>query len=113
MMRWPLVSREAYDRAVEAEHRAHLALATERERYDALLARYHDAVAPPHVLAENGSTSSPNVPRARSAVAEAIRAEAAGEPRLAAYLYKRARELRSLNPRATDEEIAGELARWD
>ena len=115
-MRWPWVSREL---AEQIEHRrADLAEEVRglREAYQILLGRYEDALRSvrPREVALTPATLPAFVPeRVRGVIAETVSAQANGDPRLAAYLHRRARELRRLNPQAPDDQIARELARWD
>lgn len=83
------------------------------ERYGSLLVMYHELalrVTNQPAVPVGILDSIVPVPRVRSVVAEAIKAQSEGDPRLARYLSKRAQELKAENKRP--EEIAAELANW-
>lgn len=48
-----------------------------------------------------------------SPITKAIRDEAAGDPRLAAFLRKRSRAIKAEHPDWEDSQIADELAKWE
>lgn len=117
----PFVSRASHDRELAALERllahaeqraddakAEAAQATrlhelESRRYDLLLAKYTDALAPkPPIVTSAGMTVKP---REKDIVAEKIRAEAGGDVRLIAHWNKLASELRGQGK--TAEEIEG------
>lgn len=76
--------------------------------YTQLFGEYVALTRPPVVVKhENGTGPA----KPRSAVAEAIRRESAGDPGLAGYLVKRAAELKAEGK--TPEEIAEALSKWD
>lgn len=99
----PWVSRELYERAVrEAE--------TWRTLYDRTAVALQDVLTPKPatIVTQNGTTDL--TPRPESVVAKAIRDEAGGDSRLAAWLRKRASQLRADGKQP--EEIAEQLRSW-
>lgn len=113
-MRWPWQSREVANqierRRVDVEER----LRDLQAKYDALL-KSHLAYLTPTTTTANGAVPSalPREPRPKSAIAAAIKQEAQGDGRLAAYLHKRARELKAEHPMMSDEGIALLLSTWE
>lgn len=102
-MKWPWVSRETYAAAVrEAE--------TWRAEYRAMQSRYFDAVTPRQPTLTYTEPANEPVKKRPSPIAAAIKQESGGDPRLAGYLRKRARELRAEGMVPAD--IAVELVRW-
>lgn len=118
-MIWPFVSREHY-RLLEHNYDqlARLAHEASAQRYADLLEKYHDlAMRQGLWKSDIGPPVEPmpsNLPEPRSTipsvVAQAIKDEAEGDPKLARWLWKRARELRAENMKP--EEIAKELRHW-
>lgn len=111
-MKLPFVSRLAYDTLAEQ------VVAAER-RYQMLLAAFTAVQTrtehSPAVTVTPTGEILPVVPppKPRSVITDVIRQEAQGDRRLTDHLRKRARELRAENPLWSDDQIAGELARWE
>lgn len=112
-MKLPWVSRRALELSQHNNQQLRLLVKEHAdERYGSLLIMYHE------LALRVSSPSAPvgildaivPVPRVRSVVGEAIKAQSEGDPRLARYLSKRAQELKAENKRP--EEIALELANW-
>ncbi len=102
-----VAEKRADDAKAEAEHATRLH-ELEFRRYGELLTLFHEATRykPPTVTVPNGVVIEP---RPKNIIAEKIRAEAGGDPRLMAHWQKFAQEQRAL--KKTDEEIAG-LIGW-
>lgn len=110
-MRFPWVSRAAFDLSQHNNQQLHLLVKEHAdERYGSLLIMYHELALRVTNQPVGSLDSILPVPRVRSVVAEAIKAQSEGDPRLARYLSKRAQELKAENRRP--EEIAAELANW-
>jgi len=133
-MRLPWVSRLAYDQMEAAWLHEIDNRANTQTRHDRLLTMYHELAlrvteppkqtvdVKPASTAEDAarlediarSAAMPLVPvsdsRVRSVIAQTIKDEAAGNPKIAQWLHKRARELRAENK--TPEEIAAALRQW-
>ncbi len=102
----------ANERALLAEARCDVVLDTlkaERERYDSLWKSYLQLTMPAPAVPERTLALVPKEPREKDPVAEAIRAESGGDPKLAAHFSKYARELK--RDGKTVEEIAA-LIGW-
>jgi hypothetical protein len=123
-MNLPWVSRLAFD--VVVTNRAQLVtalaatdsviaalrddLTAERARNDALMEKYHALALPVLPVMATPVVREPAKP---SVIAQAIRDESVGDPRLAAFLRNRSRELKLDHPDWADEQIATELTKWE
>lgn len=116
-MSFPWVSREALEQSRDEVAMLRAALSRQLDRYEALFVKY-DALA---VQAMTPVSSSPTpatvatptpqspAPREPSPVAERIRQESGGDPKLASHFWKYAAELKKQGK--SPEEIA-ELIGW-
>lgn len=117
-MRLPWVSRDVHDRCM-ASYGNDLNAAIGREqhaerRYDALLEKYDalvDRLLNPKVALAPSPQPAPE--KKDSVIAKTIRAEAGGDPRLAAHFWKRCKEIKTEHPDWEDSQVADELAKWD
>lgn len=121
-MRLPWVSRDHFDAVVSLAATAQTTLDREQRRFNVLLEKYHElslhvttqpVYIPPVVnpLLPTSAGGPPAPERVPSVVAQAIKDESQGDPKLARVLWKRARELRQENH--SPEEIAKEIRRWE
>lgn len=110
-MRWPWVSRLTFDLVFQHLERTNEALASEREHSRALARTLHEMaeVAQPFMVPVPPFPP----PKEPSIIASAIHEMAEGDPRLAAYLHRRKRELRAEFPKMKDEGIAQMLMQWE
>lgn len=117
-MRTPWVSREALEQARDEVTMLRAALSRQLDRYEALFVRY-DALAvqvatpvlpyPRHATVATPTLQIPAPPRETNPVAERIRQEAAGDPKVAAHFWKYAADLKKQGK--SPSEIA-ELIGW-
>lgn len=113
-MRLPWVSRDVHDRCM-ASYANDLNAAIGREqhaerRFDELFERFLALATPPVAVAP---VSQPAPEKKDSVIAKTIRAEAGGDPRLAAHFWKRCKEIKAEHPDWEDSQVADELAKWD
>lgn len=117
-MRWPWVARELLDSERSATERLLAHHQRENARLaalvDALRTELHDvtarAMTPPVVAVP--PTVAP-LPAEPDPIRDAIREESNGDPRLAAYFWKRAGELRRADPQMPPRQVADTLRTWE
>lgn len=117
-MRTPWVSREALEQARDEVAALRATLSRQIDRYEALFVKY-DALAvqattasfpyPRHATVATPTLQLPVGPRETNPVAERIRQEAGGDPKVAAHFWKYAADLKKQGK--SPSEIA-ELIGW-
>jgi hypothetical protein len=114
-MKWPFVSREMYENAMDEMQRAFVdgqaRLQAEALRYGDLLAKYHELAKPPVAVTVAPSVAPASEP---SEVNKVIREQASESGRydhaLATHLRGYAKQMKMQGK--SDDEIVGELVKW-